>query len=168
MTCTEFDLQLEAYLAGQLSSAEATAIEQHAAQCSRCERILDQRSALPVPVTPTPPAELRPQVLAAVASHRRRARVIRGALGVSAIAAVAVFALISQPATKSASDFPGAASVLVARERALPELAALDAAERELRDALRGSPDDSELRAALVRVGARRDAISRLIRNAAS
>jgi hypothetical protein len=72
------------------------------------------------------------------------------------------------PRQKRASDVPGGASILLASERARPTLDALDAAERELREALVAAPDDREILERLTLLHDRRAAVQRLIREAAS
>ncbi len=168
MTCNELDLVLESYLRGDLDLGGVSAVETHAAGCTRCERLLDARTAVALsPLIVAPPAEVRPAVLSAIREARWR-RGWRRAGGLAAVAAAAIMLLMAQPNRKRASDVPGGASILLAAERARPEFAALDQAARELEAALRAQPNDPELQAFLASVHARRAALSRLIRDAAS
>jgi hypothetical protein len=115
-----------------------------------------------------PPPALRATTLAAVARARRRRRWGRGTGLAIAAGLLLVVATSLTPREKRAGDVPGGASILLAAERARQTLDALDAAERELRDALIAAPDDRELLARLATLRDRRDAIHRLVREAAS
>jgi len=84
------------------------------------------------------------------------------------VAAIALLLLVSRPASRSASDFPGAGTELLARAHARPELAALDAAERDIEQALRDQPGDVGLQQDLTRVRHQRAAIQQLVLEARS
>jgi hypothetical protein len=89
-------------------------------------------------------------------------------MGITSIAAIAIVAIMLRPATKSATDFPGAIKSIVAIERARPAMAALQAAENEVEDALRETPDEQDLIDALARIRLQRDELSRMVREAGS
>ena len=169
MTCAELALRIDAWVAGTLSEADALALEQHAAECVACYARLDAASSLDtlsrrVP----PPLTLRTLTLAAVVRRRTMVRWRRLAVGVTGIAAVAVLGIMSRPATKSASDFPGAVKSLEAMEHARPAFATLAAAERDIEAALRQQPDDQDLNNALLRIRRQHEALSRMVREAGS
>jgi hypothetical protein len=111
---------------------------------------------------------LRAMVVAAVARRRTLVRWRRLAVGVTGIAAIALLAVMSRPATKSASDFPGAVKSLEAMEHARPSFATLAAAEHDIEAALRQQPGDQDLNDALVRIRRQREALSRMVREAGS
>lgn len=164
MTCAEFNDRLPAWLAGTLSDADAQQLEQHAAECVPCGERLEVASRTELPPRELPPRpSLREVTLGAVAQRRAAARWRKVGAGGAAIAAMALFLLISRPATKSASDFPGAGTELLARARARPEFAALDAAEHDVLEALKQQPADTSLAVDLVRIRRQRDALQRLV-----
>jgi len=169
MTCDMSPQRLEAWLAGTLNDADARIVEQHAATCPSCEARLEAASRLrPMPrELPLPPA-LRASTLRAVTRRRARRTWLRLAGGGSAVAAIALLLLVSRPASRSASDFPGAGTELLARAHARPELAALDAAERDIEQALRDQPGDVGLQQDLTRVRHQRAAIQQLVLEARS
>ena len=166
MNCDEFDRLFDRYLAGELTEAEALAVEAHASQCERCERRLDAATAIRevVPVL-MPPAHVRARVLGAAAAGRRTAMRRRWLVGAAAAAAVAAVGLSIGPERKHAFDVRSATH-LFAIDRAKPEFEELDRAARELESALRESPDDPELKQYLATVNDRRDALTRRISEA--
>lgn len=121
-----------------------------------------------LPAEVAPPPALRATTLAAVGRARRRRRWLRGTGLAIAAGLLLVMATSLTPRQKRASDVPGGASILLASERARPTLDALDAAERELREALVAAPDDREILERLTLLRDRRAAVQRLIREAAS
>ena len=167
MTCAEFAERFDAWLAGTLADADARAVEQHAAECAACGARLSAVSRLgAVSREIPPPPALREITLRAVAQRRAIARWRRMAAGITAVAAIALLFLISRPTRKSASDFPGASTELIAMAHARPELADLDAAERDVEHALRDQPADRALTGALTRIRRQREALRRLVTQA--
>ncbi len=166
MTCAELDLDIDAYLRGDLDDQRATELELHAASCARCEAVLDAATIPGVMPDIAPPPTLRADTLAAVqrarTAHGRR----RWTLPVGVAAAAVLVLMVLQPAPKRAADNPGNPVTSIAESRARPELAELDAAERELNAALQAEPDDADLRGYLAAVTARRAALTRLVREA--
>ena len=114
----------------------------------------------------TPPAHVRDATLRAVARRRAVRRWQRAGLSAVGIAAVALLAVMARARQKSASDFPGAARVLLANAHARPAFAELDRAEQDLEAALKAHPNDSELTDALMRIHRQRDALQHLIATA--
>jgi anti-sigma factor RsiW len=169
MTCDMSSERLDAWLAGTLNDAEARAVEQHAAECPACGLRLEagSRPEQLLRELPPPPA-LRAVTLRAVAQRRAAARWRRFAAGASVIAAIALLLVISRPATKAASSVAGAGTELLARTHARPEFAQLDAAERDVEQALRDHPEDPELTDALTRIRRQREALQRLVIEARS
>jgi len=195
-TCTHLDDALAEYLAGRLPDREAAAIEQHASTCARCEGVLDRTTQRVHHFEPTLPSAVRDatlrQVRAKALGRQRTARI-----GWTSLAAAAVLTIgfsqwravndspaVDMPTVASgdvaaeslsrAADGPrvvegrmGAASFL-AETQAEAEFAELDAAARELEDALRTTPADRELREFLRTVNARRDELTRRVREATS
>jgi anti-sigma factor RsiW len=169
MICGMSTERLEAWLAGTLSDGDARIVEQHAASCPSCEARLEAATDLGrLPREISPPPAVRALTMRAVARRRARRTWLRLAVGGSAIAAIALLLLISRPATKSASDFPGAGTELLARAHARPDFAALDAAERDVEQALRDQPGDPDLQEALRRIRHQRAAIQQLVLEARS
>jgi anti-sigma factor RsiW len=169
MTCGMSSERLDAWLAGTLNDADARVVEQHAAACWSCEARLEAANHLGrLPRELSPPPPLRALTLHRVARRRAHQNWRRLAVGGSAIAAIALLLLISRPATKSAGDFPGAGTELLARAHARPEFVALDAAERDVEQALRDHPGDPDLNEALTRIRHQRAAILQLVLEAKS
>jgi predicted anti-sigma-YlaC factor YlaD len=169
MTCGMASERLDAWLAGTLNDADARTVEEHAAGCPSCEARLEAANhlgRLPREISPPPP--LRAVTMHAVARRRVRRNWRRLAVGGSAVAAIALLLLIGRPATKSARDVPRAGAELVARTHARPEFAALDAAERDIEQALRDQPGDPDLNEALTRIRQQRAAIQQLVLEAKS
>jgi hypothetical protein len=167
MTCAEFAERFDAWLAGTLTDADARAVEQHAAMCAACGARLSAVSQVgAISREIPPPPALREITLRAVAQRRAIARWRRMAAGITAVAAIALLFLISRPTRKSASDFPGASTELIAMAHARPELADLDAAERDVEHALHDQPADSALTGALTRIRRQREALRRLVTQA--
>jgi anti-sigma factor RsiW len=164
MTCTEFSKRLDAWLAGTLTEADARAFEQHAAECSACGVQLDRVSGISaLSREVAPPSSLREATLHAVAQRRAVLRWRRIGTGIVAVAAVALFIVISRPGGSSNPGIPGPPTELIAVARARPELAALDAAEQDVEKALREQPADSALAGDLLRIRRQRDAMQRLV-----
>ncbi|MES2521799.1 MAG: zf-HC2 domain-containing protein [Gemmatimonadota bacterium] len=104
--CAAFDASLPGYLAGRLNEADAIELETHAAECERCEAILETATRRDVTAFAPPlPAELRSATLAAVGSGAdaplvrsisasRGARRWRIGGSVAALAAAAALALM--------------------------------------------------------------------------
>lgn len=169
MTCADTPQRIDAWIAGTLTEADARAVEQHAAGCVTCYALLDAASSFDtLPQRVEPPIALRAMIVAAVARRRALVRRRRLAVGVTGIAAIALLAIMSRPATKSASDFPGAIKSLEAMEHARPSFATLAAAERDIEAALRQQPGDQVLSDALVRIRRQHEALSRMVREAGS
>lgn len=169
MTCDMSSERLEAWLAGTLDDADARIVEQHAATCPSCEARLEAANELPpLPRELLPPPALLASTMHAVARRRARRTWLRLGAGGSAVAAMALLLLTSRPASKSASDFPGAGTELLARAHARPEFAALDAAERDIEQALRDQPGDPDLQEELTRIRHQRAAIQQLVLEARS
>jgi predicted anti-sigma-YlaC factor YlaD len=167
MTCAEFNVRYPAWLAGTLSDVDARAVEQHAAECVECGARLDASSRLGA-LSPeiAPPAELRAVTLRAVAQRRAAVRWRRTASAIAALAAVAILVVVEWPRNRPASESPVPGREVLAVARARPELAALDAAERDVERALRAAPADSSLASDLVRIRRQRDAMQRLVAEA--
>jgi len=94
MTHPNLELQLDAYLDGELAEAERRELESHLAQCPECTRFLDGRLALRSAITARIPALRAPDTLRQrVRSLQRRARmpVIWRSLAVAASLAVVAF-----------------------------------------------------------------------------
>jgi anti-sigma factor RsiW len=164
MTCAECIQRMSAWRDGTLTDAEARELEAHAASCERCGAELEVLSRVgSVAREIEPPPGLRDATLRAVERQRTRTRWQRTATGVAAIAALAFIAIALQPHRKSASDFPGAGRVLLAMDRARPEFAELDRAERDLDAAIAASPNDADLSAARQRVRRQRDLLQQLV-----
>lgn len=164
MSCADFDQHLDAWLAGTLDDAKARDLELHAAECAACGARLDALSVVAsLPRELAPPPLLRAVTLRAVAQRRGRVRWRSAMTSVAAIAALVFLAIAIQPRRKSASDFPGAARVLLAQAHARPEIAELDDAERDIQSALQQHPGDAELTGALARVRRQRDALRELV-----
>jgi hypothetical protein len=164
MTCTEFSERLDAWRAGTLSEADARMLEQHAAGCSVCGAQLDRASTIGLlPREVAPPSSLREATLRAVSQRRAVLRWRRVGTAIIAVAAVALFIVISRPGGLSNAGIPGPPTELIAVSRARPELAALDAAEQDVEKALREQPADSALAGDLLRIRRQREAMQRLV-----
>ncbi len=164
MTCEELAQRLEAWRNGSLPEGKARALEQHAADCVSCYAMLDQASRpANIPSRIPPPEGLREATLAAVRRRRLRSRATMSVTLMTGVAALVLLAWFLRPGRKLESDFPGARLTLVATDHARPSLAALDAAESEVEDALQTSPDDPALSTALARIRQARDDLSQLI-----
>lgn len=196
ITCQQLDRALGDYLAGRLPASEAAGLEWHAGTCARCEGVLESVTQRATTFEPTLPPALREttlrQVRAMALGRRRTARI-----GFTSLAAAAVLTIVfsqwraandnpaaDMPTVASGdvaaeslsrpADLPsvvdgrmGAASFL-AETHAETEFAELDAAARELEEALKATPADRELREFLRTVNARRDELTRRVREATS
>ena len=94
MTHPNLELQLDAYLDGELAEAERSELESHLAQCPECTRFLDSRLALRSAIKARIPALRAPDTLRRrVRSLQRRARmpVLWRSLAVAASLAVVAF-----------------------------------------------------------------------------
>lgn len=69
-TCQQMEANVDAYLAGALSSEASEALEAHAAECARCGPLLETRTRLPYAFAPeiAPPGAVRARVLSGVES----------------------------------------------------------------------------------------------------
>jgi hypothetical protein len=169
MTCADINARLAAWFAGTLSEVEARAVEAHAAGCATCGPRLDAASRLgELRREITPPVGLRDATLRRVAERRAAARWRRRAAGVAAVAAIMLLVVLARPGQKSASTLPPADPALLAMAHARPELAALDAAERDVQVALQEHPDDEALAATLQRIRRQRETLQRLVTEAKS
>jgi anti-sigma factor RsiW len=162
--CDTLDRQFDEYLAGRLAPEAAQAIEDHAGACERCAPMVEQRTRLTValPVEVSPPAGLREAVLHHVVAHPRGRQ--RRWLVPAAIAAGLVigFALL-RPTPKRAMMPASANPAAMAAARADGEFHRLATARSEVEAALRQSPGDAELEAALVRLDAQRRRLENLV-----
>lgn len=167
MTCAEFNAQYPAWLAGTLSDVDARKVEQHAAECAECGARLDASSRLEA-LSPeiAPPAELRAVTLRAVAQRRAAVRWRRTTAVIAALAAVAILVVVARPGNSPARESPVPAREVLAVARARPELAALDAAERDVERAQQMEPADTALASDLVRIRRQRDVMQRLVAEA--
>jgi predicted anti-sigma-YlaC factor YlaD len=179
MTCSECEASLGAYADGTMTEAAARALEAHAATCASCGAMLD---ALPRPAlatfSPALPPALRDATLRAVASapqpHIARRRWFVAAAGMAAAALFAIWSGALRPRTDGrpvviAANDSAALTVdaaTLAAARATTEFDAIDAAERELRDALAAAPTDRELQAFLEAVAAQRAALLQRVKDA--
>jgi hypothetical protein len=165
ITCAACDAQVDAYLGGRLSEAEAAALELHASECDRCGPMLESRTRLPlalsVEVAPDPLH--RERVLAQV--HRRRGRRRATWWVPVAVAAglVLAFGLMRPPVKSGQGPAIAGSPAAIAAERADGEFQQLDAARAELRDALAKSPRDPMLLRALERLDAQRKSLENLV-----
>ena len=89
MNCHEFERLLDAYVDGELGSADAAAVAEHIEGCATCRRRLASRESLGRLVRSVPyhaaPARLR----TAIASAPRRSRIGPGALAAAAVVTIA-------------------------------------------------------------------------------
>lgn len=205
MDCAAFDARHAAYLAGMLSEVEAEQHEAHAAECARCEAMLEASTRVSVAsFAPPLPAELRAATLTAVSAARapRAGRAMQrawqrwGVAGGTLLAAAAVLTIVvvrrdvftgalardggtqggTQVATVDTSALPDDPTMRaslrraahLAGEPAREEFLQLDAAAAELEAALMSTPDDRDLRDGLAAVRARRDELSRRVKEASS
>ncbi|MGH7524715.1 MAG: zf-HC2 domain-containing protein [Gemmatimonadales bacterium] len=164
MTCTFPSEQVDAWLAGTLTEAEAAAVERHAAACPLCAARLDAGTRFdPLARELSPPAALRASILDLVAKRRARRNRWRWAAGAGAIAATVAILLSIRPHSRSATTVPGDTHAVNATTRAQPDFAALDAAEHDVLDALRSHPEDAGLVDALNRIRRQRDELHRIV-----
>src|SRR3989442_15007557 len=94
MTHPNLELQLDAYLDGELAEAERSELESHLAQCPECTRFVDSRLALRSAIKARIPALRAPDTRRRrVRSLQRRARmpVLWRSLAVAASLAVVAF-----------------------------------------------------------------------------
>jgi hypothetical protein len=165
-TCAVFDAQMERYLSGSLSAAEAEALELHAGECERCGPVMESRTRLERVLPPelVPDPARRDAVLTAIATRTHQAR--RGRWWVPAVMAAGLMLAfgLTRPRAKSGQLPPVAGSpAAIAAERADGEFRQLDAARAELRDAIAKSPRDPVLLRALERLDAQRKSLENLI-----
>jgi anti-sigma factor RsiW len=169
MTCADLDRLLTDWLRGALAEPEARDLEAHAAECPACEARLEQASRLSHTLAePSLPPGLRHSVLGAVSAAHRRRRQRAWITFATGVAALVILGVAVQPRRKEASDVPRGAVILLAADRARPELEALDHAESELLLALRSAPSDAVLTHALEDLRRQRVELQRLVREAAS
>ena len=189
MTCPQFDQQLAAYLAGELSEHDARALEAHASACDACEHRLEAATTVTAwSFAPPVPPGLRDDTLRAVrerraqavTSSRERRRWFGAFTGLAAAALLAIAVFSSRRTPVAAADTTLAvalpdgrdtamqlmADVLSADSEARTEFAALDAAAAELRSAMEGAPNDPELRAFLAAVTDRRAELAQRVKDA--
>lgn len=178
--CADVTRLRDAYVAGALDERTSRAIEAHAAICDECGGQLDAITRVSLDgYAPLPPVATRERTLAAV----RRPRLMRhvplwgGALAIAA--AVTVFVAgpwrDGTPATSAApvsvvaeAGERGQSPAEIAAARSASEFEALDAAARELQQALDAAPDDDELRDFLASIRARRAELAQRVKDAAS
>ncbi len=196
--CAAFDATLVDYLAGRLTERAAERIEAHAAECVRCECVLELATRVPdADFAPPLPDVVRTSVLAAVyAQPRSAATTAVGTLtpswrwpiaGGALLAAAATLVLIARaPETREPRGDSARASITtppepryggnaamesaarLASDRARSEFESLDAAAREIEGALQASPGDAELRVYLSAVRARRSELAQRVSEATS
>lgn len=163
-SCHDLDRHLADYLSGRLDDATATALEGHAGTCERCAVLLEQQTRLTVALAsevPPPPAVrdavMRRVTVPPAAPHRRWWLP-------AAIAAVLVIGFaISRPTPKSAMVPRSANPAAMAAARADGEFERLADARREVEAALRDTPGDPELEAALARLEAQRRQLENIV-----
>jgi anti-sigma factor RsiW len=169
MTCTFPAEQIDAWLAGTLTEAEAAGVERHAAECGVCAALLDAGTHLDsLSRELPPPPVLRAATLGLIARRRARRTRWRWLAGTGAIAATIALLLSIRPASKSAGGVASGGQVVNAMTHARPDFAALDAAEHEVLDALRSHPGDPGLDNALNRIRRQRDELHRIVLEARS
>ena len=181
LQCADVARLRDAYVAGALDERTARTVEEHAASCEACGDVLEALTRVSVAdFAPLPPQESRERTLAAVRRRRaaRRAPWWGGAL--AAAAAVTAFAIGPWRGDERGSTTPAAVAVVevagdsapspatIAAARSASEFEALDAAARELQQALDATPDDDELRDFLASVRARRAELAQRVKDAAS
>jgi hypothetical protein len=109
------------------------------------------------------PAHLRDATLRAVARRRTLRRWQRIGSSAAGIAALAFVVLMIRPREKQGAPAIHAGKDLVARARAQPDFAEIDAAEQDIEAALKSQPGDADLAIALTRVRRQRDALQQLV-----
>lgn len=167
MDCAQRDALLPEYLAGRLDADQAEAFEEHAAHCARCAPIVEAatRPGFTLPAELAPPDLVRRRVLEAIdRGAGARSGFPRWILPAAAAALVLLVLNLGAPPRKSGQVPVRTPSSAMAAERADAELKALDAAEAELSAALRASPDDGDLKAALSRLALQRKSLEALIK----
>jgi anti-sigma factor RsiW len=111
MSCHEFDIALHAYVDGELSVAEMTAAETHAAGCGRCatlaRREREFRQLLRNQPRDLAPPALRTSIRAALRRERHRAMLRPWLIAPALAAAAAVVALVVWPALRPAPSLIG-------------------------------------------------------------
>jgi Putative zinc-finger len=177
MTCEEFATQLASYANGTLTAAECESLELHASMCSACESLMERATAGRFPAfAPDLPADLRAQVLTAVAARRRASRVTHWTRAAAVIGAAALIALMLRPTGKQGqtivADSTSAATAARSRSPAddlsRSEFIALDEAARELETAIARAPDDKQLSIFLQTVTEQRAELQRRVKDARS
>lgn len=179
MTCHEFDSRLAAYAAGTLSDADATAMERHASECEKCAMQLERLPHISASAyAPALPPDLRATTLTVVATRRRhkaRTRWLGVAGALAAAALIVTITLTGRGPAHRGAEASAARDTAPPREltaeqvaaaRAATEFEAIDAAARELQQALDVAPADEELRAFLASVSAQREQLQRRVRDA--
>lgn len=181
LRCADVTRLRDAYLAGTLDSRSARAVELHAAGCAECGDVLEALTRVGIAdFAPVPTPDVRERTLAAVRRRRaaRRAPWWGGALAAAAAAAL----FVAGPWRDGAGDVAGPPPVTVAQAapdsapspatiaaaRSASEFEALDAAARELQQAIDAAPGDDELRDFLAAVRARRAELAQRVKDAAS
>ncbi len=194
VSCQDVRARLAVYLAGELTEAEARAIETHASECADCEGLLDEATRVPVHAFAPPlPVELRdrtlaavsaraanassPAVLPSIATGTRTRSAARWIVVASTVAAAAVVFMMVRPSFEPSprhtdSTFAVAPSqgtpADLADVSARPEFAELERAANELKAELTKTPNDVELQAFLEAVNTRRIELERRVKDARS
>ncbi|MFN8653874.1 MAG: zf-HC2 domain-containing protein [Gemmatimonadales bacterium] len=112
----DVELQVDAWLDGELAAAEAEALERHLAQCAACNRHRDQRVALSRAVRAALPHRepsdlLRQQVRQGLAEARRREERRRGPRGWQWLAVAASLVVVALGSWTLGSQHGGAGAV---------------------------------------------------------
>ena len=193
--CAAFDAALADYLADRFTERDAERLEEHAAACVRCELVLERATRLPVTdFAPPLPDTARTSALAGIGAPPQQtltdARTgswrwpIAGGTLLAAAAALVLVArapsapepredsarasISSPPVPTNGGNAAMARAARLASDRARTEFESLDAAAREIEGALQTSPSDTELRAYLSAVRARRRELTQRITEATS
>jgi anti-sigma factor RsiW len=111
MNCQEFEIALHPYVDGELGVGDMMAAEAHAAECRQCHALVMQarefRQLLRRQPREAAPDALRANIRAALGREARR-RVVRPALVVPALAALAAFFVVALlPTFRPASSIVG-------------------------------------------------------------
>lgn len=184
-SCADFDRDLPSYLEGALADAEAERLEAHAAECARCEPLMEAATRRADTFAPALPWTVRDATLNTIAisrvndAHRIRARWLTGTGVLAAAALLSIFVSRESPVSVVDSARGVREAVVadnpmvriasqLADDEAKAQFAELDAAASELEIALVTAPNDRELRAYLNSVRARRDELARRVKEAKS
>ncbi len=165
MNCDDLDRLLADYLAGRLDDPTAIALEEHAGGCAGCAERLEASTRLPLalPRDVAPPAAVRQAVLDRITASRSPARQRRWWVPAAIAATLVIGFAVTRPASKSAMIPRSANPAAIAASRADGEFTRLDAARREIEAALRASPGDADLEAALARLDAQRRQLANIV-----